>query len=84
MVPLLQKLEQSTDGADADAAPPTLAWNLPHTCIFQSDIVGRGLPLVHFSAQPEPFPSPTTDGPCPGYPTESAHVELIMWTSVRP
>jgi len=40
VVPLLQKLEQSTDDADAAAAPPTLAWNLPHTCIFQSDIVG--------------------------------------------
>ena len=28
---------------DADAAPPTLAWKLRHTCVFQSDIVGRGL-----------------------------------------
>ena len=47
MVALLQKASADAEAADAVAdvppAPPTLAWNLPHTCIFQSDIVGRGL-----------------------------------------
>jgi class 3 adenylate cyclase len=30
----------SNSDSSADATPTTLAWNLPHTCIFQSDIVG--------------------------------------------
>ena len=30
----------SNSNSSADATPTTLAWNLPHTCIFQSDIVG--------------------------------------------
>ena len=39
----LRRYSQDSDGgrsSDAEEAPPTLAWNLPHTCIFQSDIVG--------------------------------------------
>ena len=32
---------RSDDGGDDDdGAPPTMAWKLPHACIFQSDIVG--------------------------------------------
>jgi hypothetical protein len=30
----------AADDDDDDGAPPTMAWKLPHTCIFQSDIVG--------------------------------------------
>ena len=38
VVSLLQKMNPKN--SEGEETPPTLAWNLPHTCIFQSDIVG--------------------------------------------